>query len=414
MSQPRKPEPPPADAPKVGTLPTRTAAATPSTNVAATTKPRLTVEEQRTLAINDRLNRGVFLQALADVLPRHVKPETMVRTALLAATTRPELLNCTPESIAQAVLQISAWGLEIGRTAHIVAYQSVAQAQQDYKGMIERAIRARAITRAYTRVIYQGDEIEIEYGLTERLVHKPKWDATGTRTKLGVYSVVVLPSGETDFEVMNAEQIAAVRTRSKSAKSGKGPWITDEDEMWRKTVLRRHFKRIPQAAEIAEADDDEYLEKLAAEAQRVASGVTARAKSHAPGGFDHITTRGDTGYGGDPTPQGALGSGAPQAAPAGAGPQGQGQGGIEPQAGAQATAGASREQARGGLAAQPDAYTTTLEAEDAARRGSDEPPSDGQGYPMVGDGAGGWRERTDAERQDFDREIDRAIAESGD
>jgi recombinational DNA repair protein RecT len=92
-----------------------------------------------------------------------------------------------------------------------------------------------------------------------------------------VYCVVVLASGQTDFELLNAEQVNHRRARSKAAKSNKGPWITDEDEMWRKTAVRVLFKRIPQTAEIAEADDEERLEALAAERASVGMGVAALA-----------------------------------------------------------------------------------------------------------------------------------------
>jgi hypothetical protein len=61
-----------------------------------------------------------------------------------------------------------------------------------------------------------------------------------------VYCVWNLKSqSEPQFEVMDREQVYKVRGRSPSGKSGKGPWASDEPEMWRKTVVRRASKYMP-------------------------------------------------------------------------------------------------------------------------------------------------------------------------
>jgi recombinational DNA repair protein RecT len=65
-----------------------------------------------------------------------------------------------------------------------------------------------------------------------------------------------LKNGETQFEVMNKEQILAIRDRSSAkTKDGNivGPWKTDEAEMWRKTVVRRASKYMPLSTEAQRA-----------------------------------------------------------------------------------------------------------------------------------------------------------------
>jgi recombination protein RecT len=222
-------------------------------------------EERALVAISERMNRGSFQSALADLLPKHIAPVQMIRTALLVISKRQELLKCTPESLAQALLDISVWGLEVGRTAHIVAFGSTATAMQDWKGMVERAIRANAITTCRARLVYERDEFVVEYGLHERLVHTPHWREKDRGEKVGVYAVATLPTGEQKFELMNAQEVLARRARSTAFKGKKGPWLTDEDEMWKKTVVRNLLKGIPASSEIAETDDDERLERFAQE-----------------------------------------------------------------------------------------------------------------------------------------------------
>jgi hypothetical protein len=73
---------------------------------------------------------------------------------------------------------------------------------------------------------------------------------------IGAYCVWTLRNGESQFEVMSKEEILAIRDRSSSkTKDGKivGPWVTDEAEMWRKTVVRRATKYMPMSPEIARA-----------------------------------------------------------------------------------------------------------------------------------------------------------------
>lgn len=198
--------------------------------------------------IRSRLER--LQPKLQDVLPKYLTPERMTRLALLAINRQPELLACTAESLAETVMQIGSWGLEIGRTAHIVAFKSRAQAIADYKGKIELAIRGRMIVKCDVRIVREGDVFEVEYGLRERLIHRPDW-RNSERPMVGVYAVVTLPGGGTKFDLMNRAEVERIRKRSRSG--DKGPWASDFDEMAKKTVVHRLLKLIPQSPQLADA-----------------------------------------------------------------------------------------------------------------------------------------------------------------
>ena len=68
---------------------------------------------------------------------------------------------------------------------------------------------------------------------------------------LGAFCVVELNDGAVHRERMSVAEIESIRARSKAGKSG--PWVTDWDEMARKTVFRRASKWIPLSADIADA-----------------------------------------------------------------------------------------------------------------------------------------------------------------
>ena len=78
-----------------------------------------------------------------------------------------------------------------------------------------------------------------------------------------------------DGEVMTKAEIDGIRKRSKA--SGSGPWVTDYNEMAKKTVVRRSSKKWPLDAELAEAAmvDEENLG--AAKPQFAADTAAAKA-----------------------------------------------------------------------------------------------------------------------------------------
>lgn len=259
---------------------------------AATKSP----EEHRLAVINARLKR--LDSHLEAVLPKFITPERMIRVTLLAINRQPELMNCSAESIAESMMTIATWGLEIGRTAHIVAYYdstdkiTKAQPQADYKGMIELAIRCGSITSCRARVVYERDSFDVEYGLTERLHHVPTW-REDPGAPVGVYAVAGLPSGEQKFDLMSAADVAKIKARSKAGNKDKGPWKSDPAEMWKKTVVKRLLKMVPQnplLTDALELDEDERDDT----AHAVRSSLSRRhvADTHDGDGYEAPPRRG--------------------------------------------------------------------------------------------------------------------------
>jgi recombinational DNA repair protein RecT len=85
-----------------------------------------------------------------------------------------------------------------------------------------------------------------------RFVHRPHFGAdSGPATH--VYGRARLRSGDWLIEVMTAAEVEAIRGRSQAADSG--PWVTDWNEMAKKTVIKRLCKALPRSTELAEAID---------------------------------------------------------------------------------------------------------------------------------------------------------------
>jgi recombination protein RecT len=186
-------------------------------------------------------------------LPKHLKPDRFVRIALTAFTKNPKLLQCTKESLLSCLLDLSQMGLEPdGRKAHLIPYNNKKTGQVictlivDYKGLVDIARRSGEIADIHADVVCENDKFEYNFGTDSKLVHVP---AIKTRGKVTAsYSFVRLKDGSSSFEVMNVDEVEKIRTRSWAAHEG--PWVTDWNEMAKKTIFRRHSKWLPDSPEM--------------------------------------------------------------------------------------------------------------------------------------------------------------------
>lgn len=230
-----------------------------------TQDPNLPAPRSKVSTIRDLLAKKKDL--IAQALPRHMTPERLMRVAMTSIQTTPMLMECTEASLVMSIIKAAEMGLEIGggmNHAYLVPFRDkksgTVQAQliPGYQGLIELARRSGIVLDIYAHVVHANDTFEVEYGLVQRLVHKPAM--VGERgAPVAAYCVVKLKEADPHFEVMTAAEIGAIRARSKAANNG--PWVTDTMEMWRKTVIRRTLKYIPKSIELADAitlSDQEY------------------------------------------------------------------------------------------------------------------------------------------------------------
>lgn len=202
-------------------------------------------------------------------LPAHIAPARFKRNLVNLLMQKPEMLRYDPRLVYREVSKAAALGLlldpQLGE-AYIVAvrvkrgneYRQEPQLRIGYRGLIKLARQSGEIKRIYAHEVCQNDRIVCELGVEKRLVHEP--DMFGERGPvIGYYAVVHYADGEADFEPMTVSQVRAIRDRSDAWKALQAgyikttPWQTDEDEMAKKTVLRRLLKRVPQSPELSDA-----------------------------------------------------------------------------------------------------------------------------------------------------------------
>lgn len=203
------------------------------------------------------------MEAIAMALPKHMTPDKMARVVITAITRTPKLLECTPQSIMRAVIEASQLGLmPDGVLGHgyILPYKTTAVFIPGYKGLLDLARRSGEISWVQAHVVYENDKFAYGYGMNPTLSHVPARSIGEEPGPMkAAYGVAKFKTGEVQFEVMHKDEIEAIRRRSRAANDG--PWVTDYDEMARKTVIRRLCKFLPMNPEYQlMVARDEYAE----------------------------------------------------------------------------------------------------------------------------------------------------------
>jgi len=149
----------------------------------------------------------------------------------------------------QCLLDLSSLGLEPdGRNAHLIPYGTKCTLIVDWKGIVDLLLRSGEISYLDVDVVHENDEFDYLKGSQSFLKHKQVFKDRGP--VICVYSFVKLKDGGESFDLMGTEDVEKIRKRSKSANNG--PWVTDWSEMAKKTVFRRHSKRLPLSSELRE------------------------------------------------------------------------------------------------------------------------------------------------------------------
>lgn len=264
--------------------------------------------EQRRTELRAELTQQLSIMAATGV--GGMDPKKMAGLALTHFTRTPALWECSAVSIARAIVEANQYGLDLlFGSVYLVPFRNRQSGQKEaqlivgYRGLATLARRSGEVARIRARVVHQRDQFDFAYGLNEHLDHVPYQPRQGDDLDPGpmthAYAIAEFTDGGVQFDVMTAAEIYSIRGRSKGAfdSSGNltGPWLTDEGEMSKKTVLRRLSKSLPLTVEARQAlDAEDRIEAdsapvIGARPSPVAS-LAARVRGQIDGDLPHDTT----------------------------------------------------------------------------------------------------------------------------
>lgn len=191
------------------------------------------------------------MKAIQSCLPKHMTPERMCRIAVQTISKSEKLQKCSPQSLVAAIVEASSLGLEIDvrGQAYLVPYGTTVTLIPGYKGLMDLAYRSGRVANIYAETVYENDDFVYELGLAPKLTHKPNLDERGKLR--AVYAVARLKDADPVFVVLGKKDVEKVRKASKASDSG--PWQSWEEEMWKKTAIRRLCKYLPLSPEMQRA-----------------------------------------------------------------------------------------------------------------------------------------------------------------
>lgn len=204
--------------------------------------------------------RGLLEKAVpsfAQVLPKHLSPDRLVRIAVASVAKNNDLLNCNGQSLLQAVLQAAELGLEPGSAlgeAYLVPFGKTVTMIPGYRGLISLARRSGQIEDIEAHVVFARDKFLHRKGTSACLDHEPSLEAERGAVICAYAIGWIKGSSKPHVEVMTKAEIDKVS-------KGGNVWRDHYTEMARKTVVRRLVKYLPMSVELVRAleiEDESY------------------------------------------------------------------------------------------------------------------------------------------------------------
>lgn len=182
------------------------------------------------------------------------------------------------QSVVDAVVNIAAIGISLNpakKQAYLVPRDGRVCLDISYIGLLDLAIQSGSILWGQAELVHEQDGFALN-GFDKPPTHNRNPFAKDRGAIVGVYVVVKTSTGDYLTTTMTVDEVFDIRDRSSAwkawtEKKKKCPWVTDEGEMIKKTVIKRAYKLWPKADRLDNAihhlntENGEGLETIAQE-----------------------------------------------------------------------------------------------------------------------------------------------------
>jgi len=158
------------------------------------------------------------------------------------------LQKCSADSIVNAIANIARTSLTLNpmmQLAYLIPRKNQCTLEISYRGMVKLLKDANAIHHIEAYMVFADEQYSFNPS-TQELIHVQKFAKTekehNEREILGCYTRAILPSGIVSYCFMPLWELEKVRAES-SSKEGM-VWKKWRDEMYKKSVIKRHTKTL--------------------------------------------------------------------------------------------------------------------------------------------------------------------------
>ena len=192
-----------------------------------------------------------------------LKWETELRFAIQAFEKNDSLAKVAmnnQNSLRNAIVNVAAIGISLNpasKHAYLIPRKGVICLDISYMGLLHLACSTGSIIWGQCKIVREKDEYQ-NNGIDKAPTHTYNafMPEEGRGLIVGAYCTVKTAQGDYLTEEMSIMDIFAIRDRSEAYKSGKScPWITDEGQMIRKTVVKRASSYWPKVQRLHDAID---------------------------------------------------------------------------------------------------------------------------------------------------------------
>ena len=182
-------------------------------------------------------------------IPHEINADRLKLNAIMAIDQNEALRKAAigqPVVIAQYVFNFVIQGLDmLNREAYIVPYNGKLTPVIDYKGLkkIAQKYSVKPIKIILSGVVRKNDKY-----LNKNGIFTHEFDPfLGDKERgefIGAYCTIKYTDGEEQTAFVNADEVGKVRKSSPSSETKYSPWMTWEESMWEKTVIRKAMKYV--------------------------------------------------------------------------------------------------------------------------------------------------------------------------
>jgi recombination protein RecT len=164
------------------------------------------------------------------------------------------------QSVINAVTNVAAIGISLNpakRQAYLVPRDGRICLDISYMGLLDLAIQSGSIMWGQAELVFEQDRFELQ-GFDKPPLHNRNPFSKDRGPTVGAYVVVKTRDGDYLTTCMSIDEVFDIRDRSSAwkawvSKKKSCPWVTDEGEMIKKTVIKRAYKLWPKTDRLDQA-----------------------------------------------------------------------------------------------------------------------------------------------------------------
>lgn len=217
-------------------------------------------------------------QVLAGYLPQGVSESRFMSFARRAVLDNPDLWECSSSSVLRALSAAAASGLPLAGGMSSLTVRRPKQGKPiaiwdpTFRGMVYLALESGHVRRPAAYAVFARDEFQVELGTDPKITHRPALFADRGAV-VAAYATAELKAGGTVVEVLGLADLEKIRASSPAG--DRGPWGNWQEQMARKSAMRRLLKRLPAADIGTLGRAHEYLREIDAQSELFPAEVEA-------------------------------------------------------------------------------------------------------------------------------------------